>query len=501
MLGWYAALRPGLMSADSLEIWRQATQGNWVDLHPPLYTFAVWLSSLVVHDPSLVTLGQSLFVAAAIVAVARAVRRLGAPASAVAVVTGAVAVSPMLGTFAMSVWKDVPYTAAVLLVAARVIDLASFRLAGEGEDGSRTLRSLTLWLAVAVAFRQNGILLAFVLLAVLVVVLGDRRRAVALAAAVVVVVFVLLKVAVYPIAGVTASPAQASLAMFMHDIAAVARSNPEGFEPDDRVLMDRIAPFAVWRAQSARFGCASANWEWLPEFAWTRVEGRADDYLRLWRETLTEQPRRVLANRLCVGAIAWRPDSQGVLYTVSRGIDANGFGLETKPIVGGLDRAAADVLDATDRPAVQWLLWRGPPWIYASWIAVVLAAVRRRRAVVLLAALPSAALQLSVLPVNPAQDARYMFAGILLGALLLPVGLGRKPGTPTSPPATGSSIGVDGSNGTDSAGSDTPSPVGDQGPSVRVADVVGMKMQVPKVGVLGVRPLPQIPGSDRRTAR
>lgn len=430
MLGWFAAVRPGIMSADSLEIWRQATQGHWVDLHPPAYTAAMWLSSRLSHDPSLVTLGQSLFLAAAIVAVARAVLRLGAPCAAVAVATGTVAMSPMLGAFAMSLWKDVPYTAAVLFAAARVIDLISLRLAGESHGVRSRIFSLALWLVLATALRQNGILVALFLAGALFVFLRGYRRTVAGAATLVVLSLLLLKLAFYPATGVARSPTQASLAMFMHDVAAVARSNPETMEPSDRALLARIAPFEVWRSRSAAFGCTSANWQWQPEFVWSRVEGHAGDYFRLWEESFREQPRRVLANRLCVGAIAWRPDTVGVLYTVSRGIDPNSFSLETRPLVTGLDRAAFDLVAATDRPGVQWLLWRGPVWIYASWVALTIAAVRARRAAMCLVALPSIALQLSVLPVNPAQDARYMFAGVILGVLVLPVAAVRKDRAP-----------------------------------------------------------------------
>lgn len=421
MVCWYAALRPGLMSSDSLSVWRQATSGDWVDLHPPVYTAAMLLSASIFDHPGLLTLGQSLFLAASVVAVARSLVRLGAPVRALWFATGALAVSPMLGAFSISLWKDVPYTAAVLFASARIIDLACVQLQGQGGDVVPTMKSLTLWLVAATLFRQNGVIFAGVVLSVLMAIPRGRRRSVAAAGGVVVLSLVLVKLVVYPAAGVERAPTQASLAMFMHDIAAVARTDPSVFDRADRSLMGAVAPFETWRTSSKRFGCTSANWEWGPEFAWVRVEGRADDYFRLWAEVLGERPRRVVTNRLCVGAIAWRPDNVGAVYTVSRGIDTNEFGLKTEPIVQGLETAARGIIDATDTPSVQWVLWRGPPWIYAGWVALVIAALRRRRPVILLAGLPPLALQLSVFPFNPAQDARYMFAGVLLGVLMLPL--------------------------------------------------------------------------------
>lgn len=421
MLGWFAAVRPGLMSHDSLSAWSQATEGGWVDVHAPAYTAAMWLSWKVVHDPSLVALGQSLLLAAGIVAVARAVLRLGAPPPLVACAAAVVVMTPMVGSFSMSLWKDVPYTAVLLFVGARILDVAAVLLAPAPARGPAPLRSLFLWLGVATVLRQNAILFVLVVLAVLLVVLAGQRRTVLLVGAAIVGFVVVLKAGVYPTLGVARPPSHAALATFMHDIAAAARSDPEVFEPDDRRLMEAVAPFATWRDAFGRFSCTSANWEFLPAFEWGKVEGRTEEYSRLWLEVLMERPGRVVGNRLCAGSIAWRPDSVGAVYTVSRGIDPNRFGLETRPLLADLDDLAFDVMDLMDSPRVQWLLWRGATWTYVAYLAVAVAARRRRRPVVLLGALPLLALQLSVLPVSPAQDARYMFAGEVLALLLLPI--------------------------------------------------------------------------------
>ena len=53
------------------------------------------------------------------------------------------------------------------------------------------------------------------------------------------------------------------------------------------------------------------------------MDGEADRFAELWGELTMESPLGVLKNHLCVGAVAWRPDSEGVLYTVSHGIDPN----------------------------------------------------------------------------------------------------------------------------------------------------------------------------------
>lgn len=419
MLGWFAAVRPGLMSADSLAVWEQANGSDWVDVHPPLYTAATWVSAAVVGDPSLVALGQSLVLAASIVAVARATCRLGAPKPAVVVATALVAASPMVGAFSMSLWKDVPYTAAVFFAGARVIDLVRLRDAA-GRPPHRTLGALWLWLSFASLLRQNGIVFGMLLLLLLLVALRRWARAIGAVAAGVIAVVVVSKAAVYPLVGVKSTPKQAALSMFLHDIAAVASAEPAAFSDEDRSILERVAPFERWRSAFAAHSCSSANWEWSRDFDWTAVEGDPDAYFGLWRDVASAEPGSIVSNRLCAGAIAWRPDPGSVVYSVSRGVDGNPHGLVTDPLVDDLYGVARDVMDATDRPPVQWLLWQAPPWVYLGYTAVAVAAYRRRQVALLAVAAPMLALQGSVLPFAPTSDARYMFAGLIFSALILP---------------------------------------------------------------------------------
>jgi hypothetical protein len=122
-----------------------------------------------------------------------------------------------------------------------------------------------------------------------------------------------------------------------------------------------------------------------------------------------------------VSALAWRPDPVGELYSVSRGIDDNNLGLRTVPVSDGLHEAAIEALDLTDEPGVQWLLWRAPPWIYLAYAVFGVKAWRRRRWLDLLPVLPLLVLQVTVAPLNTAPDARFMFFGLMLAVLLLPL--------------------------------------------------------------------------------
>jgi hypothetical protein len=381
----------------------------------------MWLSDALVDSPALLTLGQSLLLAGSIVAVGLALVRVGVDRRIVAAGGALVALTPMVGAFAVSLWKDVAYTASLLFVVARLLDVAR-----QPDDAGPAVRSIGAWSVLAVLLRQNGILVIGPVLAVLLLVLRTRRRPVAVVLVAAVAALGVAKLVVYPVLDVAPGPPHAEVSTLLHDIASVAGRDADALDGADRALLAEVAPVDAWAEGWRRFGCQSANWQYGPEFDWSAVEGRESSYVRLWVELLVENPRAVLGNRSCVGAVAWRPDGTGVLYTVSRGIDPNGFGLATTPVVDGWNEVAIDVLDALDDPSVQWLAWRAPGWLYVTYAVVGLAAWRRRRPAILLPLAVPVALQLSVAALNPAQDARYLMAGLVGAWLLLPLGAVRE---------------------------------------------------------------------------
>jgi len=257
MLVWFAALRPGLMSSDSIDVWRQATQGPWKDIHPPAYIFANWVSYQVVGSPSLVTLGQSLLLAAAICAVARALLRLGCRTWAVRTAALVVAFAPMAGAFSVTLWKDVPYSAAVLFLAARVIDVTRAMWIRDDDLARKATWSIARWGCLAVVMRQNGIV--FVTLVILGLWVARRHawRQLALALLVPLLLLGALKLAVYPVLGVQPSPTYWEAAVFLHDLAATAATDPGAFSAHDRELLERAAPLTVWASAYTNFGCSS----------------------------------------------------------------------------------------------------------------------------------------------------------------------------------------------------------------------------------------------------
>lgn len=158
--------------------------------------------------------------------------------------------------------------------------------------------------------------------------------------------------------------------------------------------------------------------------------------MRLWWRTLRESPQQILGARLCRAHIAWAvfpgPESKDArtwTYGTSIPADLWGFSpiedspyrllIKARPLSHALNHAATFGRSAFGVPQLEWLLWRGATWCYATYALVaLLTRARRRRALLALAGV-SLGVQLTVLAANPAPCFRYMAAPMFIGVLCL----------------------------------------------------------------------------------
>lgn len=458
LLFWFLGFKPGIMTADSLSIWHQALVGRWSDAHPPAYIASMRVSQLLVDSPAVLTLGQQVYLASALAAVAIALRRIGAPRIPTYGALAIVACSPMVGAFSVSVWKDVPYSASLLHIGAALIELTRAR---RSRPAHASLPGWPVAYLAAAAFaathsRQNGIIMVTALAAVLFITLAGLRRRVILAWAAIFATVLLAKVVVYPLVDIAASPPELTVASLIHDLGAVVHHHPETIDDDDRAVLEQFAPLATW---SSFYSCYTVDTLYYQAgLDYTRMDQLRDDLVAEWREALFEAPGTIIGHRLCAGSIAWRPmavnSGTSVLYTVSAGIDPNQWNLETTPVVETFHGWGLDALREVGKRDREWYLWRAPTWIYGAYVALAIAAIRSRSKAVIVIGAPLLAQQLSVTTLNPAQDARYMMGALMLAVMLLPVARVR----PTARDDRSSDRSDEGEGPPDSVGSVCPPP-------------------------------------------
>ncbi|MEV6103439.1 hypothetical protein AB0M28_01835 [Streptomyces sp. NPDC051940] len=437
LLLWWAAFYPGLMSVDSVVYTWQVTTGNWRSDHSVLYNSLVWLSLHSTGDLGALTLLQTTAMSAVLAYACAGLRTLGVRGRWSAPAAVACAAAPPLGSFTVFLWKDVPFTICAVLVFAVTVRLTGRRLR-EGRP-VRPRRSELLLLGAGLLgvdlFRNNGLPMAAIASLALVLALPGARLLIAGLAAATTSLTLLLTLVAYPAAGI-AQPDKAFLYNLHNADLSVAYARAPGlFTPDELRLMTRVAPLSTWR--DAGTNCyASDPFYYNASVNRTAADLNAAPLMRLWWHTLRDSPQQILAARLCRAHIAWAvfpgpPDKDARTWTYGTAVPADlwGFGaiqdspykavLKARPPSQALNHAAVFARSAFGVPQLEWLLWRGATWCWATYaLVVLLARARRRRALLALAGV-SLGVQLTVIAANPAPCFRYMAAPMFIGVLCL----------------------------------------------------------------------------------
>lgn len=434
---WWAAFYPGLMSVDSVVYTWQVSTGHWRSDHSVLYNALVWLTLHITGDFSALTLLQTIAMSAVLAHACAGLRTLGVRGRWSAPAAVACAATPPLGSFVVFVWKDVPFTICAVLVFA-----VSVRLIGRRTNGAwngRLRRSELMLLCAGLLgvdlFRNNGFPVSVIASLALLLALPGARLLIAGLAAATTTLTLLLALVIYPAVGIE-QPSKAFLYNLHYaDLAVTYARTPAQFSPDDLRLMARVAPLSTWHDAGTNCYVSDVLY-YNPSLNRTTAGRLTEPLVRLWWRTLRESPQQILGARLCRAHIAWAvfpgPESKDArtwTYGTSIPADLWGFSpiedspyrllIKARPLSHALNHAATFGRSAFGVPQLEWLLWRGATWCYATYALVaLLTRARRRRALLALAGV-SLGVQLTVLAANPAPCFRYMAAPMFIGVLCL----------------------------------------------------------------------------------
>jgi hypothetical protein len=415
LLLWWGALLPGGLSSDTLDSWTQIHTGQWSSHHPPPFTAFLWLTSLGGTTPATTSLAQTALVAAALTffaGVARHVLRTGRWVWVAAVLLG---VLPLLGPFTITIWKDIPETAALIVLAGLIV-LASHVTAPLPR---RWWTALAVTAFVVGLLRWNGGPTALVAGVVVALALTGSRRwwaAVTVAAAGMAgmgILFLLPHVA--PITPLQPLDTHAEQ---LADLSQWARNEPDAFSPADLSALTAIAPFPEW--QRAGRTCISID---PVVFALIRHHHRQGEIgpksaalSHAWRDLARKEPVQLLHSRACRSSLAWSlgdPPRRQILTAYPQ-IYPNHLGLH--PLAPAAIRNAAEHYAHTSGWRwVQVLFWRPALWLLLTVGAALLTGLRAGRWRLLLCFLYVPLGVLVSYAASPAaQDARYTYAAVVI---------------------------------------------------------------------------------------
>jgi hypothetical protein len=337
-----------------------------------------------------------------------------APRWLLAATTLLVAGLPANGFLAITLWKDVPYSIALLWLTGLTLRLA--RSGGQFNVASDVVR-MAVALTAAATFRHNGLptVLLFVLLFGWAV--PGRKRDVWRFAALTVAGVLAIHLGLFRAMDVQRYHPAYRDQTVLHQTAAAMRSGT-AYDQADFAALGRIMPLANWVRD---YRCQSV----IPTLVSVLTHSSEETYAlerpslyTAWLHALTRSPRTIAAHHACVSGLIWNPAAQYSL--VSTEIVNNGYGLRTTPNLPRLNRTLTGTLHWT----AQWP-WRAVWWDPAAHLLMVACGVfvvlRRRsdRLTVLALALPLLHTLVLLLAI-PSAEYRLQYP-VVLGSLITPL--------------------------------------------------------------------------------
>lgn len=444
LFAWWAVNFPVQVSPDAITYIHHVTVGPWVANHSVLYDAMIGVCLHLTGNLWLLTLAQTVVYAGLLALVVSRVHDLGVRSRWAALPALLIVFVPGFGSFVDMLWKDVPFAASNLLLAATVLKIIAQRRAGQPVMTWRTTAALGAEMTAITLFRNNGFIVVAIVGVFLIVGLARDRLKVAAAAAAAIAIFEFAGAVVYPAAGIKPVSSAEAYGVFYGDIAYVYGKDPGAFSSSDLRTMAAVAPLSHWAASD---NCLDSDPLFRHHFNRAAADVHRHQLAGVWFQLLARDPANLVGGHLCRASIAWRIRPTGaanVVPTVSHTVTLAEHKkldpaliqrIKPHPVSWKLYHAATKVRTAIQTtPLLQTAFARAPLWSYLAYVAVLFAAFRNRWRLILLAAAPILANQLTVMLANPAQIYRYTVVQLFLGMLFVPLATARWPRADERPP-------------------------------------------------------------------
>lgn len=428
VLGWgiyFLAFYPGMMSADSLDQWQQMLTGQYIDHHPPFHTLTIWLLTRLYLSPATVAAAQLLALAVVSGLCFAFLESLGVERWLLWVACCIYAFSPVNGTMVVTLWKDVPFSIAVVgftLLIAKI-------LWSSGEWLSKPRNSIVLGMvcALVMLFRYDGLPIGVGVLLLLIAVYPKRWKNGLLSVVVCCLLYLGVRGPLYQYVGVRA-PSQSSGEAVSYNAAGpgeMANMSLSLYKmvlyvrPDTSAekLLNQISVTGNWSCKIWR----KLNPQWRetdmdPSLAFTHVVSNALRYL----------PRILLYDYRCLRSMEWIIyDPYGDVYNPSHAeywIDPNPFGITPASKLPAFQKMVSAWVSRTAHdPSVSWIVWRPATFLYLHLFVVAVLLLRRRDIRISLLAAPILiqSVMFSLIPLAP--NFRYHYAVYLVSLMFWPL--------------------------------------------------------------------------------
>ena len=386
---YLAAFWPGLMSPDSISQWEQVLLKSISNNYPAFHTLTNWLVTRFWYSPAAIAIIQMVSLAVVFSYVLCELEFWGVSKRVCSLIAVMFSMSPVNGMLVITLWKDIPFTAAMLALFA--ILLRTVRTDG---NWLLTLNGMgTLWGALLLIslFRHNGVPIVVASLIVLLLVWRKQcGRTIVRIGINWLLVFIIITGPIFRLIGIWPMATFFAYQNLLHQIGALVHNGAIEAQRDIDFLVN-MQPIETWTRQ---YHCHSLNpLIYNEEFKHGFLEQSAKPLLGIWWRGVRQNPELLLRHQLCVTELLWRitepVDKEGRLYITENGIVPNHLGLRTDSLWPQARAFLNRLVKRTSEPDLVWIVWRPAFYLYILFLLIGLATLRLKNCKMLLVGIPA----------------------------------------------------------------------------------------------------------------
>lgn len=429
-LVYWLSYYPALMSADSIEQWKQA-KGMTVllDGHPVVYTLLIRLLASIWDSPAAVALFQIIVMASIVGVTFVYFENRGIKKGVLIVIATLFAILPSNAMMIMCIWKDIPYNLTLIILTFLLMKVVL-------QDGiilkNKTFISIaSIVMAATILFRHNGMVAIILTIIMLFVVYKKYWKSTAVIALSTMIIVSIVKGPIYDYLQVDRFE-NSIVYPPMHQISAVINKGGK-ISTEDLERLDKIMPLELWKDN---YNPYYHDFLVFPVYKneygqdvnlFSEGPRNKDTIMDIWKNMLPNNLGIVTKHQLDLTSIVWKVNEPKGSFTLTTqyNIEANNIGLEIKPVFKKLNRVLTNITKYTESNNLLYnMLWRPalPFLISIIFMAVLWRKIGYKVLLMYMALLGNV---VSLMLAIPAQCYRYLycnyFIAILLGLLMITI--------------------------------------------------------------------------------
>ncbi len=410
---FFLAYFPGMMSQDSLDQWVQVIKFEFDDWHPAFLTILYWLLSRIWFSPAVVCLFQILALALVFAYGMIKLEKIGAPVWSLVLITLFFSLFPLNGFYVNTLFKDVPYGIAFLLIF--IYSILILETKGQWLYPVRNLFLFALTLSFVLVIRHNGILAVLAVVGSLGFFYSRHLKKIGILVALIASVVVFIKVPVYRAFNVTGRFYGVEI-LLTHQIAAAIHHGAE-LKPEETEFLAQVLPMSCWKACYNPYNSDDLVFNKDFNYLLLDTDLGKSRFRSTWFAIVSRNIPILLKHQYQVSDLVWNVGQQPGSYTyaVHPVLDANDMGLAFNSKLPSLQKIFTKFYYySVHSSRLGPLLYRPALYFYAIVLMTLLVAWRLKRISLIFLIAPLVINTLGVLLTIPAQHVRYLYPNFVI---------------------------------------------------------------------------------------